>query len=46
MTANGFDYDWDDRMNNGSGGWHISEHEERPVRDADDFLAALHRKLS
>ena len=44
MTYNDFDYVWDERMHNGMGGWRITEHKD--VRDADDFLTALKRKLS
>ena len=44
MTANGFDYDWDDELHNGMGGWRITEHKD--VRDADDFLTALNKRLS
>ena len=44
MTINNFDYTWDDQLNNGMCGWRITEHKD--VRDADDFLTALKRKLS
>ena len=44
MTIKDFDYEWDDRLHNGMGGWRIAEHKD--VRDADDFLTALKRKLS
>ena len=44
MSTNNFDYVWDERMHNGMGGWRITEHKD--VRDADDFLTALKRKLS
>ena len=44
MTRNEFDYEWDDRLHDGMGGWRITEHKD--VRDADDFLTALKRKLS
>ena len=44
MTYNDFDYVWDDNLHNGMGGWRITEHQD--VRDADDFLTALKRKLS
>ena len=44
MTYNDFDYVWDDRMHNGMGGWRITEHKD--VRDADDFLTALNKRLS
>ena len=46
MTINNFDYVWDDQLNNGMGGWRITEHQDKPFRDADDFLTALKRKLS
>ena len=45
MSANDFDYVWDDRMHNGMGGWRITQHEET-ARDADDFLTALNKRLS
>ena len=44
MTIKDYDYEWDDRLHNGMGGWRITEHKD--VRDADDFLTALKRKLS
>ena len=44
MTRNDFDYEWDDRLHNGMGGWRITEHKD--VRDADDFLTALNKRLS
>ena len=44
MTRNDFDYEWDDRLHDGMGGWRITEHKD--VRDADDFLTALNRRLS
>ena len=47
MTANGFDYVWDDNLCDGMGGWRIKEHENtKPFRDADDFLTALNERLS
>ena len=46
MTLGDFDYEWADRLNDGVGGWRITEHENKPFRDADDFLAALKDKLS
>ena len=46
MTYKDFDYVWDDRLHDGMGGWRITEHVDRPFRDADDFLAALKGKLS
>ena len=46
MTTNNFDYEWDERMHNGMGGWRITEHVDQPSRDADDFLTALKDKLS
>ena len=44
MTRNDFDYEWDDRLHDGMGGWRITEHKD--VRDADDFLTALNKRLS
>ena len=46
MTINNFDYTWDDQLNNGMGGWRITQHVDEPFRDADDFLTALKDKLS
>lgn len=46
MTRNDFDYTWDEELHNGMGGWRITQHEDKPFRDADDFLTALKRKLS
>ena len=46
MTYNDFDYVWDERMHNGMGGWRITERQDEPSRDADDFLTALKGKLS
>lgn len=45
MTYNGFNYEWDENLSDGMGGWRITEHDET-VRGADDFLAALKKKLS
>lgn len=44
MTIKDYDYEWDDRLHNGMGGWRITEHKD--VRDADDFLTALNKRLS
>ena len=44
MTTNNFDYVWDEELHNGMGGWRITEHKD--VRDADDFLTALNKRLS
>ena len=44
MTRNDFDYTWDEELHNGMGGWRITEHKD--VRDADDFLTALNKRLS
>ena len=44
MTRNDFDYEWDYNLHDGMGGWRITEHKD--VRDADDFLTALNKKLS
>ena len=44
MTYNDFDYVWDYNLHNGMGGWRITEHKD--VRDADDFLTALNKRLS
>ena len=47
MTYKGFDYTWDDELNNGMGGWRFEPKEEpKPFRDSDDFLTALNKKLS
>ena len=47
MSANDFDYTWDDRMHNGMGGWRFEPKEEpKPSLDADDFLTALNKRLS
>ena len=46
MSYDGMNYEWDDRLNDGMGGWRITEHENKPFRDADDFLAALKDNLS
>ena len=46
MTYDDFQYEWDDNLSNGMGGWRITEHQDKPFRDADDFLTALKRKLS
>ena len=46
MTYDGMECKWDDRMHNGMGGWRITERQDKPFRDADDFLTALKDKLS
>ena len=46
MSTSNVDYVWDDNLHNGMGGWRITEHQDKPFRDADDFLTALKRKLS
>ena len=46
MSYDGMNYEWDDRLSNGMGGWRITEQVDEPVRDADDFLAALNKRLS
>ena len=46
MTANDFEYVWDDSLCDGMGGWRVTHHEDKPFRDADDFLAALNERLS
>ncbi len=46
MTIKDYDYEWDDRLHNGMGGWRVTHHEDKTFRDADDFLAALKDKLS
>ena len=46
MTRNDFDYTWDEELHNGMGGWRITEHQDKPFRDADDFLTALNKRLS
>lgn len=45
MSTNDFNYEWDENLSAGMGGWRITQHDET-VRDADDFLAALKKKLS
>lgn len=44
MTTRGYDWTWDNELNHGLGGWRITEHKD--VRDADDFLTALNKRLS
>ena len=46
MSYKDFDYEWDDRLNNGAGGWRVTEHVDPPFRDAEDFLTALNKRLS
>ena len=46
MSTSNVDYVWDDNLHNGMGGWRITEHQDKPFRDADDFLTALKDKLS
>ena len=46
MSTNDFDYVWDYNLHDGMGGWRITERENEPFRDADDFLTALNKKLS
>ena len=46
MSTSNVDYVWDYNLHNGMGGWRITEHQDKPFRDADDFLAALEKKLS
>ena len=46
MSTNNVDYVWDDNLHNGLGGWRITENQDKPFRDADDFLTALNKKLS
>ena len=47
MTYDGMEREWDERRNNGMGGWRSEPKEEpKKARDADDFLAALNKKLS
>ena len=47
MSYDGMDYEWDDNLCDGMGGWRIKEHKEtEPFRDADDFRAALNKRLS
>ena len=46
MSTSNVDYVWDDNLHNGMGGWRITEHQDKPFRDADDFLTALNKKLS
>ena len=36
MTTSNVDYVWDDNLHNGMGGWRITEHQDKPFRDADD----------
>ena len=46
MSTSNVDYVWDDNLHNGMGGWRITEHQDKPFRDADDYLTALNKKLS
>ena len=46
MSTNDFHYEWDYNLHDGMGGWRITERQDKPSRDADDFLTALKRKLS
>ena len=46
MTYEDFDYVWDYNLHDGMGGWRITERQDKPFRDADDFLAALKDELS
>ena len=46
MTYKDFGYEWDDELHNGMGGWRITEHQDKPFRDANDFLTALNKRLS
>ena len=46
MSTSNVDYVWDYNLHNGMGGWRITEHQDKPFRDADDFLTALNKKLS
>ena len=46
MSTNEFDYVWDYDLHDGMGGWRITEHQDKPFRDADDFLTALNKRLS
>ena len=46
MSTSNVDYVWDDNLHDGMGGWRITEHQDKPFRDADDFLTALKDKLS
>ena len=46
MSTSNVDYVWDYNLHNGTGGWRITEHQDKPFRDADDFLTALNKKLS
>ena len=46
MSTSNVDYVWDDNLHNGMGGWRITEHQDKPFRDADDFLTALNKRLS
>lgn len=46
MTYEDFNYVWDDNLHNGMGGWRITENQDKPFRDADDFLTALNKRLS
>ena len=46
MSTSNVDYVWDYNLHDGMGGWRITEHQDKPFRDADDFLTALNKKLS
>lgn len=43
MTAFGLDWEWDDRLHNGAGGWRVHEHHDE-TREHADFLSGLHDK--
>lgn len=47
MTLGDFDYEWDDRLNNGMGGWRMFPHvDEEAAHKAqlNNFSAGLHSK--
>ena len=46
MTYDDFHYEWDYNLHDGMGGWRITERQDKPLRDANDFLTALNKRLS
>ena len=46
MSYKDFHYEWVEELHDGMGGWRITQRENKPARDADDFLTALNKRLS
>ena len=46
MTYDDFHYEWDYNLRDGMGGWRITERQDKPFSDANDFLTALNKRLS